>query len=120
MQLALSLPIPFSAVLLLFGAITPPVIAQSSSSCSFNIQPTRSIQTSIASGYQAAVVATGVAKARTLQFDSAGNLLVLQGDIGVSSFQLDDHGGTCVGIKSRKNVIQNKEASFGYHPFCGI
>ena len=81
--------------------------AQSSSSCSVTLTPTNSIKPSVASGYQAALVATGLSRPRSLQFDSVGNLLVVQAGVGISALQLQDNGGTCVSVKSSKIVIQN-------------
>ena len=59
----------------------------------------------MASGYQAALVATGLSKPRSIQFDSSGNLLVVQAGKGISSIQLQDNGGVCVGVKSQKDVV---------------
>lgn len=54
-----------------------------------------------------ALVATGLTKPRSLQFDSAGNLLVVQAGSGIVNLALQDNGGTCLSVKSRKNVVQN-------------
>ena len=80
-----------------------------STSCSTTLTPTNSIKPSVASGYQAALIATGLTKPRSLQFDNAGNLLVAQAGSGIESLQLEDNGGTCISVKSMKNVVQNKD-----------
>jgi hypothetical protein len=81
------------------------------SSCS-TIAPSGSIRPSIASGYEYAVVATGLTKPRSLQFDSAGNLLVLEAGSGLSSHKVQDNGGTCVSVTDSKTLIDDKEVSF--------
>ena len=86
-------------------------LAQSSSSCSSTLTPTHSIKPSIASGYRAALVATGLTDPRSIEFDSAGNLLVVQAGAGIESLQLQDDGGTCVSVKSKKTLVQASAVS---------
>lgn len=43
-----------------------------------------------------------------MQFDGAGNLLVVQQGAGIVGLVLQDGGGTCLRIESSKNVIENK------------
>ena len=94
----------------LLGFFFLPALAQSSS-CSTTLTPTKSIKPSIASGYQVALVATGLTKPRSIEFDSAGNLLVVQAGAGIASLQLQDNGGTCVTVKSKKTVVQASTVS---------
>ena len=82
-------PVSLAALL---GFFFLPALAQSSSSCSTTLTPTKSIKPSIASGYQAALVATGLTKPRSIEFDSAGNLLVVQAGAGIARLQLQDNG----------------------------
>ena len=58
-----------------------------------------------------ALVATGLTKPRGIEFDSHGNLLVVQQNSGIVNLVLEDHGGICVSVKSSKNVIQNSGVS---------
>ena len=88
-------------------------LAQSSSSCSTILTPTNSIKPSVASGYQAALVATGLTDPRSIEFDSSGNLLVVQAGSGVASLQLQDDGGTCVSVKSKKTVVDANALNHG-------
>ena len=88
-----------------------PAWCQSSSSCQTSLTPTNSIKPSIASGYQVALVATGLTDPRSIEFDSAGNLLVVQAGVGIESLQLQDNGGTCVSVKSKKSVVQASSVS---------
>ena len=111
MKPACPLPQSLSAALLCLGAIVAPAFAQSSSSCSLNLTPTNSIKPSIASGYQAAVVATGLTRPRSIKFDSAGNLLVLQAGVGISRIELQDNGVTCIGVKNQKSLVQSSGVS---------
>ena len=103
-------PSPLFQALLLSAAIAI-VHSQSLASCSPSLTPTNSIKPSVASGYQAALVATGLNKPRSLQFDNAGNLLVLQSGRGLQSLQLQDNGGVCLSVKSQKTVINNRNVS---------
>ena len=96
-------PISLAALL---GFFVVPALGQSSSSCPTTLTPTNSIKPSIASGYQAALVATGLTDPRSIEFDSAGNLLVIQAGAGIESLQLQDNGGTCVSVRSKKTVVQ--------------
>ena len=105
-----------STLLLLALATISPTSAQSSapsSSCSTTLTPTNSIQPSVASGYRAALVATGLTKPRSIQFDSAGNLLVVQASSGIESLQLQDEGGLCVSVKSKKTVVSSGSLNHG-------
>ena len=95
----------------LLGFFFVPAFGQSSSSCETTLTPTNSIKPSIASGYRAALVATGLTDPRSIAFDSAGNLLVVQAGVGIESLQLQDNGGTCVSIKSKKTVLQASAVS---------
>ena len=90
----------------LLGFFFLSALAQSSSSCSSTLTPTHSIKPSIASGYRAALVATGLTDPRSIEFDSAGNLLVVQAGAGIESLQLQDDGGACVSVKSQRTLVQ--------------
>lgn len=83
-----------------------PALGQSSSSCSNTLTPTNFIKPSVASGYRAALVATGLTDPRSIEFDSSGNLLVIQSGSGIASLQLQDDGGTCISVKSKKTVVE--------------
>ncbi|CAF9937064.1 MAG: hypothetical protein ALECFALPRED_007092 [Alectoria fallacina] len=103
-------PVSLAALLGLFFV---PALGQSSSSCSTTLTPTNSIKPSIASGYRVALVATGLTDPRSIEFDKAGNLLVLQAGAGIESLQLQDSGGTCVSVKSKKTVVQASALNHG-------
>lgn len=107
-------PVSLAALL---GFFFVPALGQSSSSCSTTLTPTNSIQPSIASGYQVALVATGLTDPRSIEFDSVGNLLVLQAGAGIESLQLQDNGGTCVSVKSKKTVVQASAVSPILYPY---
>ena len=98
-------------VLLVFATIGI-ASAQSLASCSPSSTPTKSIRPSVASGFQAALVATGLIKPRSIQFDSSGNLLVVESGSGLSSLQLQDNGGVCVNVRDHKTVIDNSDVSY--------
>ncbi|KAL6717972.1 hypothetical protein ACLMJK_004057 [Lecanora helva] len=103
----------FASIAFVFSIFSIQAFAQSSSSCSTTLTPTNSIKPSVASGYQAALVATGVSNPRGIAFDSSGNLLVIQSGSGIASLQLQDDGGTCVSVKSKKVLLEAKGLNHG-------
>ncbi len=91
---------------LALATLIVPAISQSSS-CSTTLTPTNSVKPSIASGYRYALVATGLATPRGIQFDKQGNLLVIEtknGNGSVSVLDLKDNGGTCVSVTSKTTL----------------
>ena len=86
-------------------------LAGAQSACRDSLSPKSGIKPSIASGYQYAVVATGLTSPRGIQFDSQGNLLVVQKGVGVSSHKLQDNGGSCVSVGSSKMVVRDTSVS---------
>jgi glucose/arabinose dehydrogenase len=87
--------------------------AYAQSSCSISLKPSHSA--SVASGYQAALIATGLARPRGIQFDTQGHLLVVEapknGDAGIVALTLKDNGGTCLIEASRKTVVKGQGVS---------
>ena len=79
--------------------------------CDVNPAPANGIKTVAAPGYHFSVVANGLTKPRSIQFDSAGNLLVLQAGKGIVSLQLADAGGICVWAASNETVVSNTAVS---------
>ena len=75
-----------SAVLTVFLVVL--VVRTTGQACEVNPAPTNGIKPVAAPGYQYSVVANGLTKPRSIQFDSAGNLLVLQAGKGILSLQL--------------------------------
>ena len=100
----------FAAVLCSF---IPLVFGQSYSfsGCSTTLTPTNSIVPTVASGYRAALVATGLTKPRSIVFDSKGDLLVVQQGSGIVNLAFNDGGGTCLTVKTKTNLIQDKTVS---------
>ena len=64
------------------------VVRATGQACEVNPAPANGIKPVAAPGYQFSVVANGLTKPRSIQFDSAGNLLVLQAGKGIVSLQL--------------------------------
>lgn len=98
-------------VVLVVGWLVIAALAQSPSSCTNSLTPTKAIKPSVASGYQAKLVATGLTKPRSIEFDTSGNLLVVQAGAGIESLQLQNDGGTCVSVKSQKTLIDASEVT---------
>ena len=93
---------------LLFSA---EVVLGQASSCSNSLTPTNGIKPSVASGYQMALVATGLTKPRSIAFDTAGNLMVVESGAGISKLALQDDGGNCLSVRERTAVVQNREVT---------
>ena len=87
------------------------IIRATGQTCGVNLAPANGIKPVAASGYQFAVVANGLTKPRSIQFDDAGNLLVLQVGKGIVSLQLDDAGGICVWAPTKQTVVTNTAVS---------
>lgn len=79
--------------------------------CSTTITPTNSIKPSVASGYRAVLVATGLTEPRSIKFDTAGNLLVVESGRGIISLVFRDDNDTCLSVRSKKTVIQNSNVN---------
>ena len=89
-------------------AIALPVLAQSS--CSTTLKPSNAVQPTAASGFRAQLVVNGLSKPRSLQFDSAGNLLVVEQGLGngsITAIQINDNGATCLEVARKSTVIAN-------------
>ena len=80
--------------------------AQTSSAptCSTTLTP-KNAAPSVASGWEARVVATGLTNPRGIIFDSSGHLLVVQQGKGIGSLSLTDNGGACVIAGQPSDVI---------------
>lgn len=94
------------------NALIFPALGQVPSGCSTTLTPTNSIKLCVASGYQAALVATGLTSPRSIQFDGSGNLLVVEQSKGVTSLHFDDNGGICVSVMSQDSVVEATDVIF--------
>ena len=97
---------------MLLTAFALPALGVASSSCSTGLIPTNSIKPSAASGYRAALVATGLTSPRSIQFDKRGNLLVIEQSKSLTSLQLDDNDGICVSVMAKKSVVESTDVIF--------
>jgi hypothetical protein len=62
---------------------------------------------SVAPGFAARIVASGLTLPRGIIFDTAGNLLVIEQGRGVTAYTLDNAGGGCLSVKSTTVVVQD-------------
>lgn len=60
-----------------------------------------------AEGWSHRLIANGIKKPRSIMFDSAGGLLVVDSGIGITRLVLQDDGGTCLSVKSKTAVIED-------------
>lgn len=98
-------PLSSSAIAATFISLF--LFSNAASNCPTTLTPKSGIKPVAASGYHFAVVATGLTKPRSLHFDGAGNLLVVQAGAGIERLELADHGGVCVTESSRSTVVSN-------------
>jgi glucose/arabinose dehydrogenase len=59
---------------------------------------------SLASGYEARLVAQGLSKPRGLIFDNNNNLLVIEREIGVTAFKVETTG-SCLTLSDKKTIV---------------
>ncbi|KAL9100410.1 MAG: hypothetical protein Q9163_004208 [Psora crenata] len=90
----------FTTLLVAFG-----LLSLGWADCPLSPHPVNSIQPTIAPGWNWSVVSTNLSKPRSIAFDGAGRLLVLQSGKGIAALELEDNGGNCVRERSRSNVI---------------
>ena len=79
-------------------------LVNAQSSCATPIAPSGGIRPSLASGYAAQVVASGLGAPRGIKFDNAGNLLVIEqssGDLTALTLHYNDG---CVSVASSTTV----------------
>lgn len=60
-----------------------------------------------------ALVATGLTDPRSIEFDSAGNLLVAEASKGITNLAFQDDGGICLTVKTKKTVIDASALNHG-------
>ena len=95
----------------IFGFLSLPVaVAQSSTACSASVSSSVAAP-SIAPGYDARLVASGLQTPRGIIFDSAGRLLVVEKQRGVTALTLSDvgGGGSCLSVSHSESVIDNSD-----------
>lgn len=74
----------------------------------------------VAPGWQAQVVASGLKKPRSIEFDREGGLLVVDAGAGVFRLVFEDHGGTCLEEKERVLLVNNTAVSCKIHRHMGL
>jgi glucose/arabinose dehydrogenase len=82
-------------------------------SCSNNLSVTYPAPVA-ASGWQFRLIANGFTRPRGIAFDGDGGLLVVESGAGVTHLTLDDEGGTCLTVRSKKRLIADENVSFLY------
>lgn len=86
--------------------------AQLSAKCSSTLTANRPAP-SVASGYVVRLVANNLTLPRSMKFDSAGHLLVVENGVGVSSLTLTNSGGGCLQATSKKSVVAMSTLNHG-------
>jgi len=97
----------FAAGLLSRGALAD----DTASACAAVLTPTYSPLPAVASGWQAQLVAGGLKKPRSIQFDSTGALLVVDSGVGVVRYSFNDTGATCLQANQQQLLINQTNVS---------
>ncbi|EFX06047.1 hypothetical protein CMQ_4116 [Grosmannia clavigera kw1407] len=84
----------------------------SAASCSTVLTPSYNTPV-VASGWTAQIVANGLHKPRSIQFDSSGSLLVVESGKGVSRIVFTDKGKTCLEVASYTTVVNDTSLNHG-------
>ena len=100
-------PFSYAHRVIVLNALILPALGEIPSSCLSTLTPTNSIKSSVASGYRAALAATGLTVPRGIQFDKSGNLLVVEQGVGLTSLHLEDNDGICISVKSQNSVVES-------------
>lgn len=111
------LPVMDKNVIASLAFLVVSISAQSSSisgteSCSSTLTAAYS-GPSVASGYVARLVASGLDSPRGIKFDNDGNLLVVEEGVGITALSFDDDGGSCVTVASRDTIITDDTLNHG-------
>jgi glucose/arabinose dehydrogenase len=85
--------------------------ALAQSACPTVLVPTYTAP-AVASGWQAQLVASGLKKPRSIQFDGAGALLVVDGGKGVLRYTFTDNGATCLQVDKQQLLINQTSVSY--------
>jgi hypothetical protein len=91
-------------LLLLFGS-------SAAQSCSNKLNVTYPAPVA-ASGWQYRLIANGFRRPRGIAFDSDGGLLVVESGVGLTHLTLNDEGGTCLTVASKKTLIADRNVSW--------
>jgi glucose/arabinose dehydrogenase len=86
--------------------------SSSSGSCSSTLTASYAAP-SVASGYAARLVATGLTSPRGIKFDTAGNLLVIEEEVGVTALRFEDDDDGCLNLASKDTVVADTSLNHG-------
>lgn len=92
------------------GLLSTGALAQTTA-CSSVLTPAYSPLPAVASGWQAQLVASGLKKPRSIQFDSTGALLIVDSGAGVLRYTFTDNGGTCLQLDKQQLLINQTNVS---------
>jgi hypothetical protein len=96
-------------------AALPVVLAKSSSSsCSAPVLTASYPTPSVASGYEARIVASGLQSPRGIKFDTKGRLLVVEQDLGIQAITFNDGGGNCLSVQSKESVVDDGDVNYPF------
>lgn len=91
-----------SSLALAAGLLSAGALAQTA--CSSVLTPTYTLP-ALANGWKAQLIASGLKKPRSIQFDSAGALLITDSGNGVLRYTFKDNGGTCLQVDQRQLLV---------------
>jgi glucose/arabinose dehydrogenase len=65
----------------------------------------------VAAGWQAQLITSGLKKPRSIAWDSAGGLLVLDSGNGIVRYTFTDNGDTCLEVASQNVIVDSAKVS---------
>lgn len=63
----------------------------------------------VAPGWTAQLVVTGLSTPRSILFDDAGALLVVESGTGIQRITFDDYGDTCLVVRTSDQVVDQPD-----------
>jgi glucose/arabinose dehydrogenase len=93
------------------GLLSTSALAETASACATVLTPAYSPLPAVANGWQAQLVTGGLKKPRSIQFDSAGALLVVDSGTGVLRYTFTDNGATCLQVNKQQLLINQTTVS---------
>lgn len=66
----------------------------------------------MADGWESRLIVTGLTRPRSILFDNAGGLLVVQQRTGITHMRLADGNGTCLSVAKRTELVRDSSVSW--------
>lgn len=92
------------------AAFAAGLISTATAQCSNVLTPTYQAPV-VAAGWQAQLITNGLKKPRSIAWDNAGGLLVLDSGNGIVRYTFKDNGDTCLEVSSQNVLVNSPKVS---------